>query len=208
MIESSTSPSRPSVRTKDLIVATAVALVGIGVFVVVNSSGAAFGHTNASAVISVLSTETGVNDRLPAGFPVELHGEGGLVSESARFLGADHESGYWVVLDSVSNVCLVTQSLKVVDATAAACANPNEVEVRALDLKVSGPSWQVESFLVPDSVDVTGVSGAWKVLGPNLVVVSGPEERALLTLERSGNERGAAIVLQRVPENRDLDSDK
>jgi hypothetical protein len=134
-------------------------------------SASARNATLAAAEASVLATPAAASDRLPSGFPADVHGTGGIVPASARSLGTQGGTAYWIALDRASNVCLLAQSVKDRAVTSASCVSAAEFEKSGSALRVDG-RWSVEAFLVPDSVDTAVASGAWVAVTRNLIVYS------------------------------------
>lgn len=161
-------------RLKDAVAALGLAVavaVVVGVSVLGGAAGSASARDAALAAADVLRSPAAASDRLPSGFPVDAHGTGGILRASARSLGTQGGTAYWVALDRASNVCLVAQSVKDRAVTSASCVSPAEFSTSGSALRVDG-KWAVEAFLVPDSVDTGVASGAWVAVSRNLVVYS------------------------------------
>jgi hypothetical protein len=133
------------------------------------AAGSAAARDAALAEAGVLQQPAAASDRLPSGFPADAHGTGGIVPASARSLGAQGGTAYWIALDRAANVCLLAQSLADRAVTSAACTSPAEFAASGSALRVDG-RWTVEAFLVPDSVDAGVASGPWVAVSRNLVV--------------------------------------
>jgi hypothetical protein len=134
-------------------------------------AGSAAARDAALAEAGVLQQPAAASDRLPSGFPVDAHGTGGIVPASARSLGTQDGTAYWIALDRAANVCLLAQSVADRAVTSASCVSPAEFAISGSALRVDG-RWTVEAFLVPDSVDTGVASGPWVAVGRNLVVYS------------------------------------
>ena len=190
-------------RLKDAVTAlglTAAVAVVVGVSVLGGAAGSASARDAALAAADVLRSPAAASDRLPTGFPVDAHGTGGIVGASARSLGTQGGTAYWIALDRASNVCLLAQSVKDRAVTSGSCVSPAEFERSGSALRVDG-RWTVEAFLVPDSVDTGVASGAWVAVSRNLVVYSATGAAASartgssVDLPRAG---GAPLTLTRL----------
>lgn len=148
---------------------TAAVAVVVGVSVLGGAAGSASARDAALAAADVLRVPATASDRLPSGFPVDAHGTGGIVAGSARAVGTQDGTAYWIALDRAANVCLLAQSVKDRAVTSAACVSPAEFSTSGSALRVDG-RWTVEAFLVPDSVDTGVASGPWVAVSRNLVV--------------------------------------
>jgi hypothetical protein len=151
------------------VLAAVAAIVAVTVVWGDAGSASARNETLAYSEASVLGAPAAASDRLPSGFPVEAHGTGGLVAASARSIGIQGGTAYWIVLDRIANVCLVAQSVADRAVTSASCVSPAEFARNGAALRVDG-RWSLEAFLVPDSVDAGVASGPWVAVSRNLVV--------------------------------------
>jgi hypothetical protein len=172
----------------------AVALV-VAVSVLGSVAGAAFARDAAVGSAGVLSDAQSASDVLPADFPPELHGTGGIDPSSARYLGASTGTDYWIALDNSSNVCLLAQSQKLAAYSSASCVDPSELETSGAALRVDAASWRLQAFLLPDSVDTTALRAPWSRVSDNLAVYTGAAPAASLSLPREKTASGTPITL-------------
>jgi hypothetical protein len=167
--------ARIASRRTDLLIAIAViaaVLLVVAATVLGGAVGAASARDAAVSAAGVLGRDAAASDRLPAAFPAEAHGTGGIDPASARSLGTQGGTAYWIPLDRAANVCLLAQSTRDRAVTSGSCVSPAELERSGAALRVDGAKWALEAFLVPDSVDAAAASGAWQAVGDNLVVYS------------------------------------
>jgi hypothetical protein len=175
-----------------LLLAVAIVVAGS---VLGSAAGAAFARDSAVSSAGVLGGSQVASDRLPADFPADLHGTGGIDPASARFLGASGGSDYWIALDRSANVCLLAQSQKLAAYSSASCVAPSELEATGAALRVEGAQWRLEAVLVPDSTDTSALPKSWNRVSDNLAVYTGVGPAAVLTLPRDANSPGAPITL-------------
>jgi hypothetical protein len=189
-----TSETRIPFRGRDALLAAAIALLVAAVIVVpLLAAPVAFAREEAIAAVGLLGREPTSKDALPAGFPAELHGDGGLDRASTRYLGDFDGDRYWVARDARGQVCVVAQTVATPEQTVASCAPPSRLEAEGVAVEVSG-RWQLAAFLLPDSVDTSQVRGDFARLGSNLVVAR-PGAPADARLEVPRDSGGGEVVL-------------
>ncbi len=193
----------PRARRRDLAVAggaLAVVVAITGGSVLWGGASAAFGRDAAISTAGVLGARQARADRLPPGFPADLHGTGGIDPASTRLLGVQSGTRYWIALDRSSNVCVLAQSVRSADLTAASCSTAGDLETRGASLRVDAGAWRLEAFLVPDSVDAASVSAPWSRVADNLVTYSGTGSATSIQLKRDAGSSGAPLTLTREPD--------
>lgn len=188
------SQERPRSQARGIVLSGLMATAVIAAVAVplVSPGQSAYGRDEAVSVVSLLGDSSVASDRLPTGFPVEAHGDGGIDAASARLLGDAGGSRYWVARDARGQVCLLAIEIADSAQTVASCAPPRLIETEGAPLAVSG-RW-TSAHLVPDSVDLSALRSDVVILGPNLIVFApGADPAAAITLPRDHGESGPAI---------------
>jgi hypothetical protein len=196
------SSMRRRARGRDIAVAggaLAVVVAILGGSLIWGAAGAAFGRDAAISTAQVLGGSQARADRLPPGFPAELHGTGGIDPSTTRLLGVQAGTRYWIALDRSSNVCVVAQSLSSAELTAASCSSAGDLEARGASLRVEAGTWRLEAFLVPDSVDASSLPAPWSRVADNLVTYAGTGALGSIELKRDPGAPGAPVTLTREP---------
>jgi hypothetical protein len=139
---------------------------------------------------SVLARPAVAADRLPVGFPVDLHGADGLDPNSSRFLGT-YAPGvrYWLVADRGGNLCLVVAD-EVREMTAAGCCAASDLGEGPISVahELAGRGG-LDAFLVADDFATASVPSPWTRVGDNLVVApAGATKGAVLKLSNGDRE--------------------
>jgi hypothetical protein len=174
-------------------------LVIAGGSVVGGAAGAAVARDAAISTAQVLGADQARADRLPAAFPADLHGTGGIDRSTSHLLGVQNGTRYWIALDRSSNVCVLAQSVSRSEETAASCSSAGDLELRGGSLRVDAGTWKVEAFLLPDSVDASRLSGPWTRVADNLVTYTGTGTSPSIELQRDAGSSGAPLTLTREP---------
>jgi hypothetical protein len=180
--------------------ASSVVALGVAAFLAssLSMSAPAAAQAEAESAVSALAKPQKPLDELPTSFQPELHGEGGLRTATARLLGTDASTRYWVALDRSSNVCVIAINLSAPEFTASGCIRPNELPERAAELRVTGQTWNLEAYLLPDEMEITG-GDLWNPVSPNLITVSPGLDVASLHVKgkADGLRGGREIVIDR-----------
>ncbi len=183
------SAARKPAARADSIAAVAILAVGIAVAGLVPVSAAGRGgDVGAERYLSAYDAAPTSRDRLPKWFPVELHGDGGLLPATSRYLGEVEGAAYWSVVDRAGGLCLVVDDTRR-GMTAAGCGKVAELERGAIALSHTGVDEDgLQAFLIADGVGETRLSDPWVRAGDNLIVAPVGESVEALTLTRSGRD--------------------
>lgn len=160
-------------RGLDRVLAAAIATVALVTGgLVLAPAGASPSTAEAARYLDVAARPAVAADRLPVGFPVDLHGVDGLDPSSSRFLGT-YAPGvrYWLVADRGGNLCLVVAD-EVREMTAAGCGAASDLGEGPISVahELAGRGG-LDAFLVADDFATANVPSPWTRVGENLVVV-------------------------------------
>lgn len=183
------------VTRTDKAVAVGILVVGVAVAGFAALPASASGDTGATAeYLSAYAEGQTARDRLPAKFPVDFHGDGGLDASTSRFLG-ELEGGisYWSVVDKAGELCLVVDD-RVRDMTAAGCGDVSDLEKGSIALAHElAKKGGLQAFLVADGFARSDLPEPWTWVGDNLVVVAQNDADGS-TVEVSSGDRSIELT--------------
>ncbi|HXH33911.1 MAG TPA: hypothetical protein VNJ54_05810 [Plantibacter sp.] len=150
-----------SVKTHK-VAASAVAVGGVLLIVgaattiggVVSSASAG---SSAREQLSLLNAPRNAQDSLPRSIHTQSKGigDGGLATDSTRFLGEDESAQYWTGIDTAGHVCVIAE-LNMSGVWSSACTNAHQFANTGLGLSVDRPDEanpeHAEAYLLPDGV--------------------------------------------------------
>jgi len=161
------------------VAATAVAVGGVLLIAgaattiggVVSSASAG---SSAREQLSVLDAPSDAQDSLPRTIQDQSNGigDGGLITDSTRFLGEDESAQYWTGIDQAGNVCVIAE-LNLSGAWSSACKDANQFATTGLELAVDLPDdaspEHAEAYLLPDGVVLDEIPDVLAYTADNLL---------------------------------------
>lgn len=168
-------------------------VVALGAAIALAPLTSAVGREDPIDSVRLLATVPRSSDALPAEFPVELHGDGGIDRVTSRLLGEYDGDRYWVARDVTGHVCILAQATSDHQLTVASCSNAQQLEQAGVSVEMAG-RWRLSATLVPDSIDASTVAAGFSAISPNLVVrLKSTAASARLTLSRDAGKAGPTL---------------